>query len=102
MIVNAWLAKGVVIAGIVGLLAIPASIHRKREKWNVSVSNRDWLERSLLAINSVAFLLQLLWLASPWLRFADYPLHPLPFGAGIMCLVVGLWKWFKKIWRCLG
>jgi protein-S-isoprenylcysteine O-methyltransferase Ste14 len=32
----------------------------------------------------------------PVFRFADYPLHPLPFVAGVLCLALGLWLFHRS------
>src|SRR5205807_1929542 len=36
------------------------------------------------------------WVASPWLSFADYPLHPLAFAAGVGCYAVGLFVFHRS------
>jgi protein-S-isoprenylcysteine O-methyltransferase Ste14 len=42
----------------------------------------------------LSFFLPLLWVFKPIFRFADYPLHPVPFGLGVLCFVVGLWIFY--------
>jgi protein-S-isoprenylcysteine O-methyltransferase Ste14 len=54
------------------------------------------LERVLLACMTVGFVLTLLWVATPVLRFADYSLRPVAFVAGAACLAAGLWCLYKS------
>jgi protein-S-isoprenylcysteine O-methyltransferase Ste14 len=35
-------------------------------------------------------------MATPVLAFADYALHPIPFFAGLACLVAGLWLLYRS------
>ena len=35
-------------------------------------------------------------MVTPWLAFADYPLRPVPFAAGVVCLAVGLWFFHRS------
>jgi protein-S-isoprenylcysteine O-methyltransferase Ste14 len=43
----------------------------------------------------IGFLLPLLWVASPALSFADYPLRLTPLVAGTVLLAVGLWLFYR-------
>jgi protein-S-isoprenylcysteine O-methyltransferase Ste14 len=54
------------------------------------------MERALLTLTSLGFFLPLVWIATPILQFADYPLHPVPVIAGIFCLGLGLWFLFRS------
>jgi protein-S-isoprenylcysteine O-methyltransferase Ste14 len=54
------------------------------------------LERILLILVSLAFLSALIWIATPLLAFADYPLRPVPFIAGMACLALGLWFLYRS------
>ena len=58
-------------------------------------SRKGRLERGLLALSSLGFLLPLVWVA-PVLTFADYPLRPIPFIAGILCIGLGLWCFYRS------
>jgi protein-S-isoprenylcysteine O-methyltransferase Ste14 len=50
-----------------------------------------------LTIAWVTFFLPLVWVAVPrLLAFADYPLHPVPFVAGVVFLVAGLWIFHRS------
>jgi len=54
------------------------------------------LEIVLLTLAWLGFFVPLVWVARPVLAFADYPLRPVPFVAGILCLVVGLWLFYRS------
>jgi protein-S-isoprenylcysteine O-methyltransferase Ste14 len=86
---NPWLAKTIILAGTVAMLVIPASLHRGGAI-KVVRSRKGPLERGLLALTSLGFFLPLVWVATPVLRFADYPLRPIPFIAGIFGIGLGL------------
>jgi len=49
----------------------------------------------------MGFLVPLLWVVFPVFSFAQYSLRPWPFGAGVLCLVAGLW-WFQRSHSDLG
>jgi protein-S-isoprenylcysteine O-methyltransferase Ste14 len=49
----------------------------------------------------MGFFVPLIWIVSPVFRFAEYSLHPWPFGAGVLCLAAGLW-WFHRSHSDLG
>lgn len=54
------------------------------------------VEGVLLTLAWLAFLLPLLWVVTSVLSFADYPLHPAPYGAGALLLVAGLWLFHRS------
>src|SRR4030095_11877663 len=43
-----------------------------------------------------AFFVPLVWVAAPIFAFAEYPLHPVPLLAGVVCLAVGLWLFARS------
>jgi protein-S-isoprenylcysteine O-methyltransferase Ste14 len=49
-----------------------------------------------LALAWIGFFIPLIWLASPVLSFAEYPLRPGPLVAGVICFVIGLWLFYKS------
>ena len=57
----------------------------------VAKNRKGTLEKILLIIAWTSFFLALIWIATPLLAFADYPLQPEAFIAGTLLLVVGLW-----------
>jgi protein-S-isoprenylcysteine O-methyltransferase Ste14 len=44
----------------------------------------------------MSFLLTLVWIATPVFRFAEYPLRPIQLAIGVVCLVVGLWLFYRS------
>ena len=62
----------------------------------VAKSHRGRLEAALLTLAWTGFFLPLIWTFSPWLAFADYPLHPAAFGAGVLLLAAGLWLLYRS------
>ncbi len=86
-----WFAKAIVLGASLAILVIP---HRQHEKpggmQKGRGSHRAPLEIVLLALVAVGFLLPFVWVATPVLAFADYPLRQVPFIAGLLCLGAGL------------
>jgi protein-S-isoprenylcysteine O-methyltransferase Ste14 len=93
---NPLFAQAIVVASTLALIVIPAIIHRRRVDTQVVKSLKGPLERVLLACMTVGFVLTLLWVATPVLRFADYSLRPVAFVAGAACLAAGLWCLYKS------
>jgi protein-S-isoprenylcysteine O-methyltransferase Ste14 len=54
------------------------------------------LEIFLLAVAWIAFLIPIVWIATPWLAFADYRLYLAPFLAGSLLLALGLWVFYRS------
>ena len=94
--INPWFAKVTFLVGTAALLVIPACIHRRHGKTKIATSRKGRLEAFLLSLTSVAFFLQLLWVATGLIRFADYPLHPVMLAFGILCLAPGLWLFYRS------
>lgn len=92
---NVVFAKAIVLAGALALLVIPAWLHRGGEM-RVVKHRKGPLERGLLALASLGFCLALVWVATPVLAFADYPLHTVAFSAGSLLLVLGLWFHYRS------
>lgn len=93
---NPWFAKAVILMGTLAIVIIPASLHPRGSGMKVVRTRKGRMERVLLALTSLGFLLPLVWVATPVLRFADYPLRPVPFSAGIFCLALGLWLLYRS------
>lgn len=86
-----WLPKAIVLVASVALVVIPHIQHRRGGSLEKVVSRRRRpLELVLLTLVSLGFVLPLVWAALPVLAFADYPLRPIPFIAGILCLAIAL------------
>lgn len=62
----------------------------------VATSRRGTLEITLLTIAWLAFFIPLVWIATPALAFADYPLHVVPLVLGSFCLTLGLWLFHRS------
>jgi protein-S-isoprenylcysteine O-methyltransferase Ste14 len=93
---NVWYAKSVVLAASILLIVIRAP-HGQRSRAVKVVKNRKGrLEVGVLVLAMLGFFVPLIWVASPLFSFADYPLHPVPFVAGIVCFVAGLWLFHRS------
>ena len=54
------------------------------------------LETGLLVLAWVGFFVPLIWVASPAFSFAEYALGTGPLVAGVICLVIGLWLFYRS------
>jgi protein-S-isoprenylcysteine O-methyltransferase Ste14 len=88
--VDPWFAKAVVLAGCVAMVAIRAPHGQRSTKVPVAFRRKGGLETALLTLAWVGFFVPILWVATPWFAFADYPLRPVPFVAGTLVLALGL------------
>ena len=93
---NPWVAKVVVLAATLTMIAVRAPHGRRSRTVKVVRSHKTSLEAGLLVLAWISFLIPLIWLASPVLSFAEYPLRPGPLVAGVICYVIGLWLFFKS------
>ena len=91
-----WFAKTIILLGSIVMIVIRAPHGHRSRKIKVVKSRKGWLETSLLTLVLLGFLVLLVWLATPALSFADYPLHPLPLVAGSLCLALGLWLFHRS------
>jgi protein-S-isoprenylcysteine O-methyltransferase Ste14 len=83
-----WFAKAIILLASIALVVIPHMVHVQPS----AGKNRGGLiETVLLALVAVGYLVPFIWVATPFLAFAEYDLRPVPFVAGILCLVFGLW-----------
>jgi protein-S-isoprenylcysteine O-methyltransferase Ste14 len=96
MMLDPWLAKAAVLVSSIVMVAIRAPHGQRSRGVKVAKSGKGTLEVVLLTIAWLGFFVPLFWIATPWLAFADYPLYPLPFAAGIACLAVGLWYFHRS------
>ena len=88
---NVWIAKAVLIAATVVMIAIRAPHGQRSRAVKTAKSFKGRLEQSLLFFVWIGFFVPLVWIASPALAVADYPLHWLPLALGSALLVLGLW-----------
>jgi hypothetical protein len=91
-----WIAKALVLAGTVVLMAIRAPHGHRSRSVKVATSYKTPLETGLLVLAWVGFFLPLTWVASPAFSFAEYALGTSPLVAGVMCLVIGLWLFYRS------
>lgn len=93
---NPWIAKAVVLAGSVVMIAIRAPHGRRSRSVKVAVSHKTRLETGILVLAWLGFFVPLIWVASPAFSFAEYPLDPGPLVGGVTCLVIGLWLFYRS------
>src|SRR5439155_19834051 len=93
---NPWIAKALVLAGTVVMIAIRAPHGRRSRAVKVATSYRTPLETGLLVLAWVGFFVPLIWVASRVFSFAEYALSTVPLVAGVMCLAVGLWLFYRS------
>ena len=95
-ILNPWWAKGVIIAATVVMFAIRAPHGQRSRGVKIAKDCKDRREIIALALAMIGFFVPLIWLVSPALSFAEYPLRLGPFIAGVICFVVGLWVFYRS------
>ena len=92
---NPWIAKAVILAASIAMVAIRAP-HGQRSRGVKVVKNRKGRQEVvLLTLAWLGFFVPLVWVASPAFSFAEYPLRLNPLIAGVVCLVVGLWLFYR-------
>ena len=93
---NPWLGKALVLVGIIATAVIRAPHGRRSGRVKVLESRRNRSEVTLLALMWIAMMiLPLVSIVTPLLSFADYPLRVVPFFLGTVCLVFGLWLFYR-------
>src|SRR5256712_1882575 len=93
---NPWIAKALVLTGTVVMIAIRAPHGHRSRIVKVATSYKTPLETGLLVLAWIGFFVPLIWLASPVLLFAEYPLRIGPLVAGVTCFVIGLWLFYRS------
>ena len=93
---NPWIVKALVLAGTVVMIAIRAPHGRRSRIVKVATSHKTSLETSLLILAWVGFFIPLIWVASRAFSFAEYALSAGPLVAGVVCLVIGLWLFYRS------
>jgi protein-S-isoprenylcysteine O-methyltransferase Ste14 len=94
---NVWIAKITVLLGIAAMIAIRAPYGQRCAAIKVVESRRGKLEIFLLTLMWFgSLILPLIWVATPLLSFADYPLHPVPFFLGVVLFPIGLWLFYRS------
>jgi protein-S-isoprenylcysteine O-methyltransferase Ste14 len=93
---NPWFAKGVVLVASIALVLIRAPHGQRSRTVKIAKSQKGALEVFLLTVAWIAFFVPLVWVATPWLAFADFALHPLPLVAGSLLLALSLWLFHRS------
>jgi len=93
---NPWIAKALVVAATVVMIAIRAPHGRRSRRVKVARSHKTPLETAVLVLAWVGFFVPLTWVVAPVFSFADYPLRSGPLVAGVMCFVIGLWLFHRS------
>jgi len=93
---NPWIAKAVILAASIVMVIIRAPHGRRSRHEKVVKDRKGTLEIVLLAFTMLGFLFPLVWIVSPLFSFAEYPLSVGSLVAGVGCLVVGLWLFYRS------
>ena len=89
---NPWFGKAAILAIIIAIGVIRAPFGRQSRKITIAAHHRGARETFVLALAWLgSMILPLLWVVSPFLAAADYPLHPVIFAAGVLVAAFGLW-----------
>lgn len=88
--------KAAVLLAAVVMVAIRAPHGQRSRTVKVARSRKGRREVALLTVAWASFFLPLVWVFSPWLSFADYPLHPAAFAGGAALLALGLWLFHRS------
>src|SRR5260370_19276930 len=93
---NPWIGKAAFLVGMLVSIAIRVP-HDKRSKGiKIAESRKGALEKLLLALMAITGgIFPLMFMLSPLLSFADYPLRALPFWCGVVCLGLSLWLFHR-------
>jgi protein-S-isoprenylcysteine O-methyltransferase Ste14 len=91
-----WIAKAVFVAATLTMFVVRAPHGNLSRAIKVARSYRGGRETVLLVFAWLGFLVPLIWLASPALSFAEYPLRPGPVIAGVAGLAAGLWLFHRS------
>jgi protein-S-isoprenylcysteine O-methyltransferase Ste14 len=93
---NPWVAKAVVLAATMVMMAIRAPHGHRSRSVKIARSHKTPLETGLLVLAWIGFFVPLIWVASPAFSFAEYPLRTGPLVAGVACVVFGLWLFYRS------
>jgi len=93
---NPWFAKAIILVSSIVMVIVRAPHGQRSRGIKVVKSRKGSLEIVLLTLAWLGFFVPLVWIATPVFAFADYPLRPLPFIAGTVCLAVGLWLFHES------
>lgn len=93
---NPWFAKAVILITTIAMVLIRAPHGRRSRTVKVAKSRKGVLEVALLGVAWIALFMPILWIATPWFGFADFPLRPLPLVLGSVVLALSLWLFYRS------
>jgi protein-S-isoprenylcysteine O-methyltransferase Ste14 len=93
---NPWIPKAVVLSASVVMVAIRAPHGQRSRAIKVVKHRKGRQEVILLTLAMLGFFVPLVWVVSPAFSFAEYPLRLGPLISGVVCLVVGLWLFYRS------
>lgn len=93
---NPWIAKALVLAGTAVMITIRAPHGRRSRTVKVARSHKTPLETGILALAWIGFFIPLIWVVSPAFSFTEYALRTGPPAAGVMCMAIGLWLFYRS------
>ncbi len=91
-----WYGKGAVLAAAVAMVAIRAPHGQRSRGRVVRRSAVNPVEKVVLTFAMASFFVPFVWITTPPFAFADYPLRPAAWGAGVALLVLGLWIFHRS------
>jgi protein-S-isoprenylcysteine O-methyltransferase Ste14 len=93
---NPWFAKAVVLVASILMVLIRAPHGQRSRTVKVAKSRKGRLEIALLTVAWMAFFAPIVWVATPWLDFANFPLYPFPLAIGTLLLSFSLWLFYRS------
>jgi protein-S-isoprenylcysteine O-methyltransferase Ste14 len=93
---NPWFAKAVVLIASILMVLIRAPHGKRSRTAKVAKSRKVQLEVALLTVAWMAFFAPIVWVATPWLAFANFPLYPVPLVIGGLLLAFSLWLFYRS------
>jgi protein-S-isoprenylcysteine O-methyltransferase Ste14 len=93
---NPWFAKAVVLMSSIAMVLIRAPHGNRSRAVTVAESRKGLLEVALLTVAWIGFLTPMLWIATPWLGFADFRLSAVPLLLGSVVLALSLWLFHRS------
>jgi protein-S-isoprenylcysteine O-methyltransferase Ste14 len=93
---NPWIAKAVILAASVVMVVIRAPHGQRSRSVKVVTNHKGRQEIILLTLAMLGFFVPLIWVVSPAFSFAEHSLHLCPLIAGVVCIVVGLWLFYRS------
>src|SRR5262245_29442594 len=93
---NPWYAKVAIVAASILMIAIRAPHGQRSRTVKITKNRKGPLEVVVLSLAMLGFFVPLVWVVSPVLSLAEYPLNPLAFWTGVACFAVGLWLFHRS------